>query len=984
MTEIKYSIVKGVRSTVAEPHAAESFRAFYDALTLRPLWAGTPEEKAALTGPLFAPQFPNNSRAAKSVPLGSAFCVIDYDQGNKAVSRALQQAAAAFGWSFFCFTTASHTEEQPHIKLVIELDREATAQERLAAYDSCAQRLSAELTGKGFKPVGGAGFFDPTARKPEHLQYVPGRAAKHSFHAGAPVSVDKAVSALKTPLEARAGQEGAVTAPACPTASKRVSEAAGSAPIPRADEDPVLNALLDRGLTEGEVRPDGGIICTCPFEDEHTEKAAGNDTSCVYYPPTVQARSDKQGKDFFLGRIVCLHAHCQGRTMKDYCRRLRVSYADFVKYCRAAQNGFKDEEETRALLGDPEGLFPQVVGKDYLYVPEGRYYYAHKMTDKGNDNNFPLCTLIRVTGQYKAEDQRERGLMLEVYGEDDDPPVEISVSKDLVTKPDRLVSDLVNAGLEDKALSMQNGKRLICELIANFPKDKVPSFRGVDYCGWVDGSEGYCFMKPGGEVLGACRDGMRCFYTGREAPDESRGSLEEWQQKIALPALKSSRVVACLGVGFAGALFRLIGMPSRGLNIVGKSGVGKSTGLKAACSIYGSARPGLRFGSCDTSRGGAEAIMARANGTLAILDEVQQGNPKFVEKIALTLGNEAPRTRQSINLTLRRQHSWSEGFLSSSEIPPQVYLLRHKITMAVGAERRVPCVEAQPKGGYGCCEREGFSSIEESAKWAAQLKRAAEHEAYGTAGNEWLKAIIASVERDGLEAWKDHFFSLRDKAGARLAPGKLSRLEAQQLIDVRESFEAYAAALLLAREYGILPPQYTEEAIFKAIGACWESAASTFRGTAGEVQDIAEAILGIVASKADQFDATAGRNVLYKAPSYQDRLGIIFSTVTDDASLRTASDWNSVPDTPESIRRNPETVFFIPKAFKDKILEGQSINAAMRFFPAECFAGNEGESRPWYFHAAQRGRVQYAGMSAGQRYLAFKVEALKRIAEGDL
>ncbi|MER1940492.1 virulence-associated E family protein [Castellaniella sp. FW104-16D08] len=67
--------------------------------------------------------------------------------------------------------------------------------------------------------------------------------------------------------------------------------------------DPVANLLIDQGRVLGESR-DGGLIITCPWEDEHTNDTTGTD-STVWFP------AGTNGYD--RGHFKCLHVHCADR-----------------------------------------------------------------------------------------------------------------------------------------------------------------------------------------------------------------------------------------------------------------------------------------------------------------------------------------------------------------------------------------------------------------------------------------------------------------------------------------------------------------------------------------------------------------------------------------------------------------------------------------------------------------------------------------------
>lgn len=87
---------------------------------------------------------------------------------------------------------------------------------------------------------------------------------------------------------------------------------AGATPRRRADSED--HALVDYLWEHGWVRTehaDGVLDVRCPWQDQHTDGAAGSDSSTTFYPAGVG--SERRG-------FKCLHAHCEARTNFDFVR----------------------------------------------------------------------------------------------------------------------------------------------------------------------------------------------------------------------------------------------------------------------------------------------------------------------------------------------------------------------------------------------------------------------------------------------------------------------------------------------------------------------------------------------------------------------------------------------------------------------------------------------------------------------------------------
>lgn len=73
-------------------------------------------------------------------------------------------------------------------------------------------------------------------------------------------------------------------------------------------EDPLADFLEQKWETWGELT-NGGILCSCPFDDDHSGGGRG-DSSTVYFPSGSNGYSE--------GRWVCLHNSCHDRPQGEF------------------------------------------------------------------------------------------------------------------------------------------------------------------------------------------------------------------------------------------------------------------------------------------------------------------------------------------------------------------------------------------------------------------------------------------------------------------------------------------------------------------------------------------------------------------------------------------------------------------------------------------------------------------------------------------
>lgn len=619
---------------------------------------------------------------------------------------------------------------------------------------------------------------------------------------------------------------------------------------------------------------------------------------------------------------------------------------------------------------DEERELPIISNNGHEFVPKNGAYWVHDIKDAHGDRDFKLCSILKVVGQFKSDDKKSRGVIVDVYG-DDDEPQRITLGMDVVTRPDRLAQTLANAGLQIFAASRQNCKGLISELILVYPRAGVETLRSATVNGWIE--PGYCYVRPGGEVLGCLSNGTRVISLKIKSPDQSRGTLPEWQKEIAEGCLKSSRMIAALGVSLAGAILGLVDVSSRGLHFYGPSTTGKTIAALAAVSVWGSSKslskPGNgHFASWNSTVASVEFHFTRNNSSLSALDELHlaQRVVRGMGDVSLLFGNETPTGRGNADMTGRDQAGWRETLISTGEISISETLAKFGIEQSVGAERRVPGVYAIPPGGRDIFEPGYFPSFSESQVFVDHIRRVTESEQYGTAGPAYVGAIIAFCRANGIGALREKIKGYREQARRDWLPTISGNLTAgQQVNEVLISFEVFFAALKLGREFGVLPESYTDESIGGAIQSCAHSAMQEFRGSDWKMRSYAQKILDALIQKRGHFvvSSECPKTVAYP----DDRLDVYGCLYR----------FGEAPD-------ESEIAFILTDAFKNSIIPRCSAASIMRLFPAACFAGNDGpkgkdgdsEKRKWIYHSPK----PYPGLEPNQRYLALKIKELQKLA----
>lgn len=83
-------------------------------------------------------------------------------------------------------------------------------------------------------------------------------------------------------------------------------------------EDDAVEYLWGGGWVR-EEQVDGSLYVVCPWQHEHTDGAAGAPSATIFYPAGVGA--DKRG-------FKCLHAHCEGRTNREFLAKTGFTAAE--------------------------------------------------------------------------------------------------------------------------------------------------------------------------------------------------------------------------------------------------------------------------------------------------------------------------------------------------------------------------------------------------------------------------------------------------------------------------------------------------------------------------------------------------------------------------------------------------------------------------------------------------------------------------------
>lgn len=469
-------------------------------------------------------------------------------------------------------------------------------------------------------------------------------------------------------------------------------------------------------------------------------------------------------------------------------------------------------------------------GSKSFETPWGRKCFVSgsgvEFTARGSTDRVKVCGPLEVVAEVRSDAGDDRRLLIQWLDTEGKEHQRLIQRADL-NQSQKIFALLSAGGLRiDGQLKAQAG---VASQIADYLNQYPITTRclGVPSYGWY-GSAGEVFVIPNGRIVASRKLKEDVIYTGPEegAPDYSaKGTLEEWKAAIAAPAAYSSRAGFALCVAFAASVMAFTSEDSGGFHFYGESSRGKSTALRAMCSVWASAESG-EMASWKTTDNGVEATFQARNALPVILDELGQAkSPKLMMELAYMIGNNKGKRRMSRNLTARKVASWKTLFVSSGELTVVDAASKENAEVPAGVLVRMAHIPAlpfgdDPRGIFDHLPLEGECSSAE--KVSDQLTEAAKSKTYGTAGPAFIEAVVDEVTEKGPEGFNRHLQVMMDQWLKNRGPMKDG-----QIGRVAKRFALVAAAGELAIGYGILPWQAGAAADFAR--ECFEAWRANFK-----------------------------------------------------------------------------------------------------------------------------------------------------------
>lgn len=481
------------------------------------------------------------------------------------------------------------------------------------------------------------------------------------------------------------------------------------------------------------------------------------------------------------------------------------------------------------------------------YKRAGLYLFGYKA---GRDGDIPfekwVCGPIHVEAQTRDKADNNFGRLLRFKtsaGTWREWPMPMAGVRGDAAE---VVGSLLSMGLITDG-SREGKQKLIEYLASSMPQRMV---RCVPQIGWT----GDTFVLPDCNIGPAADDTVLQseYINGLMEMHTTGGTFEGWQGGVAAVAQSNPLLVLALSVAFAGPVLGRTHGESGGIHFTGPSSIGKTTILKAACSVWGgkqSVRTWL------ATANGLEGTAAMSNDCLLALDEISQCEPHHVGAVIYMIGNEAGKQRADRSGAARTPTRHRCAVISTGERSIADAMLEGGKRAKAGQGVRLIDVDVSAR--YGVFDAlHGFATSKDLAE---SVKVEAEKH-HGHAGRRFLEALTGD-DQDLVERLTE--IRAREAFNPPDADSQASRVAAR--------FALFALAGELATEYdvtGWTPGTATTaaEGAFQA----WH--APRGKGSA-EGQQTLRAILAFIEKHgSSRFqDAAPGREVT--GPMVRDRAG---------------------------------------------------------------------------------------------------------------
>ena len=779
MMKYQFSVGKGLRNNTPENKECESFEDLFKMVVnlshknKNPIKGGSQKDNDSIKKEGYWIGAPFSGRRAKHNALARQFVILDVDRCPKENRSQVKDYCKR--WKSFVYSSFSSTDENPKFRIVVDASRSILPEEM----ETVTRYLSNDLVQFLLPHIEGAQSADcfKVYRKTDTVDPKTGGATEMLFEVDSRTGEQSRIFLMPPQCFTNSAELFADGEPLnvdlALTMAPKVAKKRGSKTLPQTTEgvsssfvdlgsDPILSILKDRGLLGKEMNAGSGKwSCKCPFHEDHSTPYGGeDDSSCVFFE--TGAKGD-DGESTGIGHFVCLHESCSHREPFEFFKKIGVPYQDYLIYAKGNTAERFTSVNTGVTYFSEHGVIKAQIEKD------------------GNTNTHTVADSFTVKALSTNKDGENPILWIEIFN---------SLTGQVTVEPlprdelfssntgDYVVKRLVQRGLNPRKLRGGQGKNYLVDYLQSFPMFTVPKKVSVDRVGWfelpshlnVRGSR-QVFVTPNCS-FGDNVDNV--LYIGERAVSlklSSKGSVEDWKEKVASFGAISSRVRFAISCAFSAPCLKLVGLEGGAFNICGSSSKGKTTAQKAAASVY--SNPDTEIKSWDSTSTAIEVIANGHNDSLLCLDEGGTADPRNLTQTIYRLTGGQPKGRGMIDGTRggaigarEAPPPWHLITLSTSELPLSD-LMRTITNKDATAGQRVRLIDVSAvvnpkKPENGIFETTGdYTSTKEAASALTENVT----QVFGAVGIEWLKHLTTDTQTciDKIRAYREQFVTVFDR-----------------------------------------------------------------------------------------------------------------------------------------------------------------------------------------------------------------------------
>ena len=367
--------------------------------------------------------------------------------------------------------------------------------------------------------------------------------------------------------------------------------------------------------------------------------------------------------------------------------------------------------------------------------PSGTYLHTAKqdnLTGEIKLTDKMICGVLRVIGLAYSTDHKGYGMVLKFknragYIHHWNMPMALLAGT--------TNAELLKALLEMGLYIVNKCQNAVLEYInSQHPKKHVYT---ANQTGWFEDKP--LFVLPHKTIGNEADSVMFQSVNTHHAEYAIKGTVQEWRDSIGVLCVNNPLLMLSIASAFTGALLKFVGMDGAGLHFIGSSSCGKTTILKASCSVWGHHQKYKR--TWKATANGLEGACSLFNDCLLVLDEIGDSDANELKQTIYALGNGTGKQRANPTGNARNVRTWRVIVLSNGEKSIESHLAEKGYTAKAGQLMRL--LQIPVFGNYGAFnDLHGFS---DGASFANELNNRVNHY-YGAVGHEFLEKLTHDTD----------------------------------------------------------------------------------------------------------------------------------------------------------------------------------------------------------------------------------------------